>query len=261
MRPVRGDEAEDLAKWKPMMILDKTLYGPAYIESLIAQNPGFVTSKTSGRKTFPLEIWHMILDFITNDAGSHDFALLRASHIEVGDATAQTLACNKINRWNSLGTLKNEDEVEKANKYLARPDWVFHDLPNPFYLHDDVSHHWEIPTRIFCSEIKSLHVEIDVPDFIKHLECGRCNLCSNKCNVLRRLPREIPGRQNFTQVRYFITTLLMCPVCVGLEATERCITEFSRLEPRDYLAWIGEELMRLLAMEEPFNEDLDKFMR
>jgi len=136
-----------------MMILDKTLYGPAYIESLIAQNPGLVTSKTYGRKTLPLEIWHTIFDIITNDPSLHDFALLRANYIEGGNMMGQTLACNKINRWTSLGMLRNEDEVEDANKYLARTDLTCRDLPFPFHL-NDVSQPWEIPLESSFSTLR-----------------------------------------------------------------------------------------------------------
>ncbi|KAJ4118891.1 hypothetical protein NW768_010630 [Fusarium equiseti] len=255
MRPVHADEAETLVTWKPMIILDKTLYGPAYIESLVAQNPGLVTSKTNGRKTrktLPLEIWHMILEIITNDPGSHDFALLRANHIELGDSMGQTLACNKINRWKSLGTLRNEYEVEEANGYLARPDLAFRYLPNPFHL-GDVSRTWEIPTRVFSSRIKSLHVQVAVHDFIKYLEGGRCNLCSNKRTVMRELSTEVNSQHDFSRLRFWMYISVMCPVCVGLHATKRCTEAFRHLRVVPYFNWLREQLIMVFGVEDTFD--------
>jgi hypothetical protein len=255
MRPVRADEAEDLVKWKPMMILDKTLYGPAYIESLVTRNPGLVTSKSYGRKTFPLEIWHMILNIITNDPVSHDFALLRANYIEVGGKMDKTLACNKINRWNLLGMLRSNYAIGNANMYLARPDLAFHVLPNPFRL-DDASQPWKIPTLLFSSKIKSLYVRVTVPDFIKHLEDGKCGNCFNTRTIRRDITREIDGQQDFSRLRWSMSLPVLCPLCVGLDATNRCIELSSLLQTRGYLAWLRKELTRLLEVEEPFNQHL-----
>ena len=255
MRPVHANEAERLVVWKPMMILDKTLYGPAYVENLVARNPGLVTSKTYGRKTLPLEVWYMILDIITNDPSLHDFAFVRANCIEMGGKRGQTLVCNRVNQWASLGALRNENEVEEVNMYLARPDLNFRLLPNPFRL-DGGSQPWEIPTLLFSSKIKSLHVEITVPDFIKHFEDGECHCCQNSRTIRRQIYKEISSQQGFSRVRWSMFMPVMCPVCVGLEAFERCTEVFRRSSSRAYLAWLREELTKLLEMEEPFNQCL-----
>ncbi|RBR20932.1 uncharacterized protein FIESC28_05084 [Fusarium coffeatum] len=260
MRPVRGDEAEDLAKWKPMMILDKTLYGPAYVESLVARDPGLVTSKTSVRKTLPLEIWYIILDIITDDPSLHDFAIVRANCIEIGGKRGRVLVCNRVNQWASLGALRDEHEVEEANKYLARPDLTFRLLPNPFHL-DGASQPWEIPSLLFSSKIKCLHVEITVPDFIKHFEDGNCHCCSNTRTIHRQIYKTIGGLQEFQRVTWSMFMPVMCPVCVGLEAFERCTVVFGRSKAGAYLAWLKEELMKLLESEEPFNECLAENIR
>ena len=239
------------------MILDKTLYGPAYVESLVARNPGLVTSKTCGRKTLPLEIWHMILDTITNDPSLHHFASLRADCINMRRKKGQTLVCNRVNQWASFGALRNEYEVEEANKYLARPDLTLSLLPSPFRL-DGASQPCEIPTLLFSSKIKCLHVEITVPDFIKHFEDGDCHCCHNTRTIHRQLYKTIGGLQGFQRVTWSMSMPVMCPVCVGLEAFERCTVVFRRSKAGAYLAWLKEELIKFVELEEPFNNTSPK---
>ncbi|CAG7559763.1 unnamed protein product [Fusarium equiseti] len=243
-----------------MMILDKTLYGPAYVESLVARNPGLVTSKTCNRKTLPLEVWYMILDTITNDQSQHDFAFVRANSIEMGGKRGRALVCDRVNRWASLGALRNEHEAEEVNMYLARPDLTFRLLPNPFRF-DGASQPWEIPTLLFSSKIKSLHVEITVPDFIKHFEDGGCRCCHNSRTIRRQIYKEIDSQRGFSRVRWSMFMPVMCPVFVGLEAFEGCTQVFRRSSSRAYLAWLREELKKLLEMEEPFNQYLAENIR
>ncbi|KAL4731624.1 hypothetical protein ACLX1H_000600 [Fusarium chlamydosporum] len=172
MRPVYNDEAGSLVYWRPLILLDKTLRGPAYVESLVSQCPTLISTNIAGRKTLPLEVWYIILDFVTNDPDPHAFALIRAQYLQTDCINNKTLVCTKINQWRSFGSLQSRRSIVAANKYLARPDLVFDDLDSPFGDIQESSRAWEIPTRIFSSTIKALHVGITVPDIIKYLESG-----------------------------------------------------------------------------------------
>ncbi|KAG8672866.1 hypothetical protein FPOAC1_006161 [Fusarium poae] len=176
MRPAGDDEAEMLAHWKPIMILNKTLRGPAYVESLVSHSPTLITSDTQGRKILPLEIWYLILDFITNDPDPHDYNLVRPINLKVDGKWNRTLVCVKVERWLSLSQLEGDTEVDVAQKYIARPDLVFDNLPCPFLEFGAPSTRWEIPARVLSSRYKTVHVAVTVLDIVKYVEEGRCNL-------------------------------------------------------------------------------------
>ncbi|GKU07453.1 hypothetical protein FLAG1_10387 [Fusarium langsethiae] len=133
MRPAHDDEAETLAHWKPMIIINETVLGPAYVESLVSQSPVLITSKTKGQKTFPLELWCMILDLIANDPDPHRYALVRLIDLKVDDRRNKRLVYVKVKRWLTMGSLQYETEAIAAHGYLARPDLTFEDLPFPFH--------------------------------------------------------------------------------------------------------------------------------
>ncbi|KAG8349795.1 hypothetical protein FVEN_g12026 [Fusarium venenatum] len=176
MRPARDNEAEMLAHWKPMMILNKTLRGPAYVESLVSQSPTLITSNTRGRRTLPLELCYMILDSIANDPDPHDYALVRPIALNVDGRRNKKLMCVKLQRWLSMDQLQVEAEVFATNKYLARPDLRFNDVHYPFLRFSKPSTRWEIRARVLSSGYKTVHVAITVPDIIKYLEEVRCNI-------------------------------------------------------------------------------------
>ncbi|KAL6916411.1 hypothetical protein FSST1_007906 [Fusarium sambucinum] len=176
MRPAHDDEAEMLAHWKPIIILNKTLRGPAYVESLVSQSPTLITSSARGR-TLPLELWYIILDSIANDPDPHDYALVRPIDLKVDGRRNKTLMCVKLQRWLSMDQLQDEAKVFAANKYLARPDLRFSDILYPFLKFSEPSTRWEIPARVLSSKYKTVHVAITVPDVIKYLEDVRCDIC------------------------------------------------------------------------------------
>jgi hypothetical protein len=241
MRPAHADEAEMLAYWKLVMILNKTLHGPAYVESLVSQCPGVITTNTQGRKTLPPELWYMILDFIVNDPDPHDFALLQPVHLETIGRRNKTLICAKFERWRSMGLLNNEAQVVAASKYLARPDLRFDGLDRPFLSVQVPNSRWKIPARVLSSKIKAVHVAITVPDVIKYLEGGSCFLCRDKRCVADELNFFYPKRRGF----YNIRDTALCPLCVGLEYAEQSLEKGQKSSPLTYLEWLAQTLESL----------------
>ncbi|KAG5791168.1 hypothetical protein H9Q69_009779 [Fusarium xylarioides] len=215
MRPVVPEEVGDLLKSRPVMIFNRTLLGPAYIESIVSSSPALVTSQ--GGKALPLEVWDMIIDFSNRCPENHRYSLVRPKLLKTS-AGGDELACYRYKRWWSpFGNTYSLKGIEMLRFYLAHPDEpnesdhpnldsirlssFYHPYPSsfkspfaipsifPFDYFDffdnlDFFDYYvsscAIPTALLASKTKFLHVELTVPDVIKNLEDGNCECCHGK---------------------------------------------------------------------------------
>ncbi|KAF4420131.1 hypothetical protein FACUT_11296 [Fusarium acutatum] len=183
MRPVVPEEIGDLLKWRPLMLLNRTLLGPAYIESIVSYSPALITSQ--GGKRLPLEVWGMIIDFSSRCPENHRYSLVRPKLLQTS-AGGDELVCERYKRWLPFGNIKQLEEIEMYRFYLAHPDKLHHpDLdsscPNPFYFPiPSFGSPCAFPTALLASKTRFLHLELTVPDVIKNLEYGYCTCCSGK---------------------------------------------------------------------------------
>ncbi|KAF9768874.1 hypothetical protein IL306_013768 [Fusarium sp. DS 682] len=177
MRSVDTDEISKLLEWKPLMLLNMTVSGPAFIESVVARSPALITSKSKGGKVLPLELWDIILEFAISDPKDHKYTLVRPGSLQQASVggEGEELICSKYKRWSAFGMIQDYEELSAYAVYLAHPDSTQR-RPNPFG--DPNTRQFgppaSLPTTMCSSKIKCLHVSLTVPDVIRYLEDGRC---------------------------------------------------------------------------------------
>ncbi|RBR15184.1 hypothetical protein FVER53590_08611 [Fusarium verticillioides] len=120
MRPVVPEEVGDLLKSRPVMIFNRTLLGPAYIECIVSSSPALVTSQ--GGKALPLEVWDMIIDFSNRCPENHRYSLVRPKRLQTS-ARGDELVCDMYKRWWwPFGNTYCLKGIEMLRFYLAHPD-------------------------------------------------------------------------------------------------------------------------------------------
>ncbi|KAF5662708.1 hypothetical protein FHETE_7814 [Fusarium heterosporum] len=219
MRPVSSKEVHKLLKWRPLLLLNKTLFGPAFVDSIVRRSSAHITSK--GGNGLPLELWCSILQF-SQSSDSNDYALVRPQIIARGTDGGKELICQKFKRWTSFGTIKTLEGIENCNLLLAHPDKHRVGLHNPF----NSPHSREygrpvsIPVEALDSKVNFLHVRLEVPDVIKYLEGGSWNTCLDE-RIIGRFGKRyaianwLLHEHDDLNRHYYI--MMLCPVCVGAE--------------------------------------------
>lgn len=264
MRPAGPDAVSDLLKWRPLMILNKTLLGPAYVESVVSCSPALIASQ--GGKRLPLEVWDMIIDFSSRCPENHRFSLVRPKLLQNG-ARGDELVCERYQRWSSFGIIQKHEHIEMYRFFLAHPDRLYHPTmdsvcPNPFS--------WPLspkrlpsvfPTALLALKTKVLHVELTVPDIIRHLEDGYCNCCSGK-HVVGSDFGAVAQHSWFqplldVPMALLLTAFVICPLCVGPEYARECIEvqESMPLSRDEYRSWLLDRL-ESLGFKRPRWEDV-----
>ncbi|PNP80991.1 hypothetical protein FNYG_05458 [Fusarium nygamai] len=228
MRPAVPEEVGDLLKWRPLMLFNRTLLGPAYIESLVSSSPALVTSQ--GGKALPLEVWDMIIDFSNRCPENHRYSLVRPKLLQTS-AGGDELVCERYKRWSPFGNIKEIAEIEMYRFYLAHPDRLYNPAldstcPNPFsFPFPSFGSPCAFPTALLASKTKFLHLELTVPDVIKNLEDGYCTCCSGKHVFGSDFALSDTSTRWYSQlaggpIPMFLAGFFICPVCVGMD----CIT-------------------------------------
>ncbi|KAM0192711.1 hypothetical protein ACHAPA_005812 [Fusarium lateritium] len=250
MRPAELSEVDDLRHWKPLLLFNKTLFGPAYVDSLVSHSPTLIKSK--GGKELPLELWLSILAFaVAEGPEAHDYALVRPFKLETRKDGGKVMTCQKFKRWTSFGTIEDAIGVEDYNLYLAHPDKDFHSHRNPFR-NREYGHPISIPTELLDSKIDFLHVRLTVQDVIKYLEGGGCQLCCGDRTIGGYCAGVEVAYSWFEGLETLLETLMwydcfglpiLCPLCVGREYSEKCLqrSEWDRSYATDhaeYFLWL-----------------------
>ncbi|KAH7154064.1 hypothetical protein DER46DRAFT_627991 [Fusarium sp. MPI-SDFR-AT-0072] len=201
MRLAESKDLSNLVMWRPLMIINKTLLGPAYVESVVSHSPGRIASQ--GGKRLPLELWDMIIDFAKRYPEDHRFSLVQPIRLQTS----------------------------------VRGDELFGSLCT-------------FPTALL-ETAKFLHVNLTVPDIIRHLEDGDCNICSGTrvtgSDILSGfVPRNKECSQLLDGVPPSVAEPLVCPLCVGLNHTWQSINTRNRYVPpmsrEDYRSWLVKRL-------------------
>lgn len=259
MRSIESDEIGDLLDWKPMMLLDKTFFGPAFVDSLVSRSPTFIKSK--GGKELPLELWISILDFAVADGSEpHDYALVRPCTLGRRQDGGKLLCFQRFKRWTSFGTIQNSSGVEDYHLSLALPDRNFNRLHKPF-MNRDYGQSTQVPTELLDSKIDFLHVKLTVPDVIKYLEGGRCRICWGArtiggngagCHLAHSFFGKISNiGWEIMHWNIHFDLPILCPLCVGMEYTMDCVRrDIQRDQPHetqreDYISWLETRLQEL----------------
>ncbi|EWG48977.1 hypothetical protein FVEG_08611 [Fusarium verticillioides 7600] len=236
MRPVVPEEVGDLLKWRPLMLFNKTLLGPAYIESIVSSSPTLITSQ--GGKTLPLEVWYMIIDFSNLCPENHRYSLVRPKLLQTS-AGGDKLVCERYKRWSPFGNIKEIRELEMYRFYLAHPDRLYNPAldstcPNPFSLSFPSSGSpCAFPTALLASKTKFLHLELTVPDVIKNLEDGYCTCCFGKHVFGSDFVLSGASTRWYSQlagglIPMFLAGFFICPVCVGCPKFDRITFQVNR---------------------------------
>jgi hypothetical protein len=254
MRPVESGEVHDLLDWKPLLLLNKTLFGPAFVDSIVSRSPTLIKSK--GGKELPLELWISILAFaVAENSEPQDYALVRPFILETREDGGKDLICQRFKRWTAFGTIQTSSEVEDYHVFLAHPDRNLGSYHNPFR-NRDYGNPIRIPTELLDSTIDFLHVRLTVPDVIKYLEGSSCQLCWSERTIggngvgCRVAHRFLGG----WEVRFWdaLSDLpMLCPLCVGLEHAIECLQRRVPLEQgyatyrEEYTLWLETKLQGL----------------
>ncbi|KAF5024410.1 hypothetical protein F66182_3496 [Fusarium sp. NRRL 66182] len=191
MIPVDRKEIQDLVKWKPVLILNGTLYKQVFI-SHISSSLCNITSNHG--KCLPPKIWNMIFRFYAEEQLStfyrrHDHFFVQPSRLQTNVDGSRNLVCRRMQHNRPFGKLRNDDEVVAAEFFLAKPGSTLLPHPNPFGNPKDREYGQiiKIPVHLLSSRVKFLHVGIKVPDVIMHIEDSACELCCStsrlKCSA------------------------------------------------------------------------------
>ncbi|KAM0244524.1 hypothetical protein ACHAP5_006205 [Fusarium lateritium] len=251
MRPAESNEVDDLCLWKPLLLFNKSLFGPAYVDSLVFRSPTLIKSK--GGKGLPLELWLSILAFaVAEGPEAHDYALVRPFKLETRKDGGKVLTSQKFKRWTSFGTIPDAIGVEDYNLYLAHPDKDLHSHRNPFR-NREYGHPVSIPTELLDSKINFLQVRLTVQDVIKYLEGGGCQLCCGDrtlggyCVGIEVAYRWFEGFESLHEeiVMWYdcFGLPILCPLCVGREYSEKYLQRFERdwayaTHHAEYFSWL-----------------------
>ncbi|KAF4956989.1 hypothetical protein FGADI_3401 [Fusarium gaditjirri] len=282
MRPVVPEEVDDLLKSRQVMIFNRTLLGPAYIETLVSCSPRLITSK--GGKRLPLEVWYMIIDFANRYPENHQYFLVLPKLLQT-NAGGDELVCERFKRWLPFCDIKTLKGFEMFQFFLAHPDesdnpnldpkrlrFFYHPYPSaifspfsssisfPFSSFDSTC---AFPAALLASKIKFLHVELTVPDVIKNVEDGKCDCCLRK----HVIGTDFKGRQGnrwntFWELLdglsdWYMTGFFFCPLCVGPEHARESIDvhESTSLSREEYNSWLLDRL-ESLGFKRPRWEDV-----
>lgn len=251
------DEVGDLLKWRPLMLLNRTLLGPAYVESVVSCSPALIASQ--GGKRLPLEIWDMIIDFSRRYPENHRFSLVRPKLLQKS-VQGDKLVCERYQRWSPFGIIQKVEDIEMYRFFLAHPDRLSHPTmdsvcPNPFPWPPPPKRSPSLfPTALLESKTKVLHVDLTVPDIIRHLEHAYCNCCSGKHVVGSDFG---PVAQHSWFQPLIGPGFVICPLCVGPEYARECndVRGSTPLSQEEYKPWLLERL-ESLGFERPRWEDV-----
>ncbi|KAH7237038.1 uncharacterized protein BKA55DRAFT_543674 [Fusarium redolens] len=258
MRPVDSEEISDLLKWQPLMLFDRTLFGPAYVEGVVSRSPELIASQRG--KRLPLELWNMIIDFANRCPEDHWYSLIRPKLLQTS-VRGDELVCSKYQRWSLFGNIQQFNEIELYRFYLSHPDQLSHpgmdsSCPNPFGdpLTREFGSPCAFPTALLASKTTFLHVELTVPDIIKHLEDGDCAFCSGR--HVTGYGDNSPFETRFARVSQwlggrvpFVTGPVICPLCVGMDhAWDSINIQTQRMKPMsvgESRSWVDKRLESL----------------
>ncbi|KAJ4264462.1 hypothetical protein NW762_005662 [Fusarium torreyae] len=251
MIPVVAGEADQLVEWKPLLLLNKSLLGSAFVRSIIIRSPSNITSKSG--KRFPLELWLDILDFVTTRSQPDQYTLVQPNYIKTNYNGVKDLVCRKIRRWEAFGYLKDNDHFVAAEFFLAKPDTPLPGYDNPFGTPETRQYgpYVTIPIDMLSHGTKFLWVKLTVPDVIKYLEDGDCRICRGGHTIGRGFCGPgIAGRFLSLEVQ---TTggkplNMICPLCVGpVHALDSLYIQAGKraLVSERYRAWEMQRLQQL----------------
>ncbi|KAM0414598.1 hypothetical protein ACHAPT_013559 [Fusarium lateritium] len=266
MRPVLTTDSEfaQLVKFQPVLMLDKTAVGPAFVDSIVSRSPGLITSK-QGHKHLPLELWSLILDFADRipheryrgHKNKHGYSLVVPQSLETDAHGGRTLVCKKIRRWQQFGQLKENIYADCYDVYLARSHLQMQAVKNPFHdLRACDGAIVKIPAVYLEPRIKMLFVELAVPDVIWGPEQGDCGFCHGSrtmdLGTDGREPAESPAESFFDEnMGMFGDVRMLCPLCVGERYTLESLNMHDGwdgkplLTPEKYDEWEKELLVEL----------------
>ncbi|EXK83175.1 hypothetical protein FOQG_12528 [Fusarium oxysporum f. sp. raphani 54005] len=254
MRIVNSKELGNLVMWRPLMLLDKTLLGPAYVESVVSRSPALIASQAG--KRLPLELWDMIINFAKRYTKDHRFFLVQPIRLQTS-VRGDELVCCKFQRWSPFGNIRKSEEIEIYRFYLAHPDKLSRpgmnsSCPNPFGdpLTREFGSLCTFPTALLKTA-KFLHVELTVRDIIRYLEDWDCKICSGtRVTGADILSGFVPQNKEYSQLLGGVPPSaaepLICPLCVGLNYTWQSINTRNRFVPpmsrEDYRSWLVKRL-------------------
>ncbi|KAM0559841.1 hypothetical protein ACHAPJ_003789 [Fusarium lateritium] len=217
MIPVVANEADQLVEWKPLLLLNKSHLGSAFVHSIIACSPNHITSKSG--KRLPVELWLDILDFATIKCETDLYTLVQPHYIRTNYNGDKDLVCRKIREWEAFGYLQDNDHFFAAEFFLAKPDRLLFSHDNPFGLPETRQYGLSvtIPIDMLACGTEFLYVKLTVPDVIKYLEDGDCRICRGGHTVGRGFcGAGIARRFLNLEARTGGKTLnMICPLCVG----------------------------------------------
>ncbi|SPJ87832.1 uncharacterized protein FTOL_12301 [Fusarium torulosum] len=254
MRPVELGEVDDLLDWKPLLLLNKTLFGPAFVDSIVSRSPTLIKSK--GGKELPLELWISILAFaVAENSEPHDYALVRPFTFERREDGGKELICQRFKRWTAFGTIQTSSGVEDYHVFLAHPDKNLDSYRNPFR-NRDYGNPIRIPTELLNSTIDFLHVRLTVPDVIKYLEGGSCQLCWGERTVGGngvgcRVAHSFLGGWEVLFWDALSDLPMLCPLCIGMEHAVVCLRRRVQWDQgyathrAEYTSWLQTKLQEL----------------
>ncbi|KAJ4015264.1 hypothetical protein NW752_006717 [Fusarium irregulare] len=247
MRPVKEEHLKILLERNSILLLDRTAWTIAYIQSIVKRNPTHIATK-KGNKTLSTDLWLDILDEAEFDENEHKYSLVYPvdmSSVQInGKESEPALVCNILEKWSRFGRIKDGGDVACYEVWLKKPLQKFkkrneeEEIPeNPFQISTTVlpDKSITIPVSDLDFELPFLHRRIKAPDVISWVEGGACGLCRggerNFC-VGCRDGREVLEKWTSLEGRGMdCGTRMVCPLCIG-----KYYAETSARETSDYYA-------------------------
>lgn len=235
MKPVRYTHLATLVNTKPILILNKTALAANFIDTVVRRSPNNIAT-TQGGKRLPLELWLDILGFASCDPNSHEYCLVQPQSIEQG-----ILVCTLVGQERRVrcGELESSHSVAQYEYFLANPDPLDPEQPfdtQAFPAADD-KHLVKVPTATLGSTIKTLFMDVTVPDIISWLEYGACWVCGGSRELCPRLICTGEWIQDFVPgISRDCGTISLCPLCIGLHVAETHLMQYDSDEEEDSMS-------------------------
>lgn len=217
MRPVISTKTaliEKLVRDKPMLLLNKTRFSFSFICSIVYQSPNLISTR-EGKKTLPMELWLMIIDFALQDENEDDFTLARPRDLQPStdgaDHEGQVLICDEYEHHTECNGLA-VDEV--LTEFLKDPDTTKGVAQVRDSLPSLTGHTFAVNLNLLSEDSKPefLYWDLEIPDIISWLKYGSCWLCGGA--------RELcPGcgtwADHILAERFRCGYDVACPICIG----------------------------------------------
>lgn len=215
MRPLDSDTARHLIPSNdPILLLNTSMIATFYMSQHIARGTTNITSKNG--ISLPTELWLQIFELVSATTADA-FCFVQATIISRPSA-ATVLLCNRVevDFGYDFGYIYDADMVVRVEEYMESPTRASHDDLSLITISGPKST-FQVRIDNHPGQFACLYWGVSVPDVISRLEDGECSACQGR----RSICPGCGGTGGSFGVFMGCGVDLACPLCMGLEFSER----------------------------------------